>query len=72
MQPEQVRADLIRRLTAVIRRLPNGLLHRLLDDALFFEDWNLAKRRKRGRSRMAQHKAAVAALEERYWKKINR
>lgn len=72
MQPAEVRQDLIRRLTAVIQRLPNGLLHRLLADAVFFEAWNAGKRRKRGQGRMAQHKAAVVALEERYWKEINR
>lgn len=72
VQPAEVRQDLIRRLTAVIHRLPNGLLHRLLADALFFEAWNAGKRKKRGQSRMAQHKAMVEALEERYWKNIRR
>jgi hypothetical protein len=72
VQPAEVRQDLIRRLTVVLHRLPNGLLHRLLDDALFFEAWNQGKRKARGRSRMAQHKAVVAALEERYWKSVRR
>ena len=68
----EVWGDLIRKLKVIIERLPNGLLHRLLNDAEFFEDWNMSKKRARGSSRMAQHKATLAQIEEVYWKKINR
>lgn len=70
LTPEEVRLDLIRRLTQIIHRLPNGLLLRLLADAQFFEDWNLKKKTARGSSRMAQHRALVQRLEERYWKEV--
>jgi hypothetical protein len=72
MTEVEIRKDLIRKITLILYRLPNGLLHRLLADAEFFEAWNLKKKRARGSSRMLQHKAAVARLEERYWSRINR
>lgn len=68
---EKVRADLIRRLNRIIARLPNGLLHRLLADAEFFEAWNLRKKGARSSARMAQHKAELARIEEKYWQRVN-
>lgn len=67
----QVKADLIRRLNRVMERLPNGLLHRLLAEAEWFEAWNLKKKGARGSARMSQHRAEVARMEEKYWKRVN-
>jgi hypothetical protein len=56
----------------VAERLPNGLLHRLVDDAQFFSDWNLRKKRARASARLAQHRAWEAKAEERYWRGVRR
>jgi hypothetical protein len=48
------------------------LLQRLVDDAQFFEDWNLRKRRARASARLTQYKGWEAKAEERYWREIRR
>jgi hypothetical protein len=63
---------LLRRLQRVAERLPNGLLHRLVDDAQFFSDWNLGKKRARASARLAQHRALEEQAEERYWRGVRR
>lgn len=60
------------RLRVIAEKLPNGLLHRLVDDAQFFEDWNLRKRKARASSRLAQFEAWKEKAEDRYWKNVNR
>ncbi|NBT76463.1 MAG: hypothetical protein EBT15_10965 [Betaproteobacteria bacterium] len=72
MDESEARAWYLRRLTRIAERLPNGLLHRLVDDAQFFYDWNLRKRHARASSRLAQHKAWEAKAEEKYWKGVRR
>jgi hypothetical protein len=72
MTDTEIRAILIRDLSHIINRLPNGLLHRLLADAQFFEDWNLKKKRARGSARMNQYRSTVNQMEDQYWRKINR
>ena len=49
------RNELLHRLIVIARKLPNGLLVRLVDDAQFFYDWNLGKKRARASSRLAQY-----------------
>lgn len=56
----------------IAERLPNGLLHRLVDDAQFFHDWNMKKRRARASARLAQYRAWEVKAEDRYWKQVNR
>jgi len=48
------------------------LLQRLVDDAQFFEDWNLRKRRARASARLAQHTTWQAKADDRYWRNVNR
>jgi len=50
----ELRSKLLARLTKIAERLPNGLLHRLVEDAQFFYDWNLKKKRARKSSRLTQ------------------
>lgn len=72
MTPQEVRARYLHRLRVIAEKLPNGLLHRLVDDAQFFEDWNLRKRKARASSRLAQFEAWKEKAEDRYWKNVNR
>lgn len=62
----------MQKLIRLAERLPNGLLRRLVDDAQFFHDWNLCKRRARASARLAQHRAWEEKAEERYWKGVRR
>lgn len=66
------RDEKLRRLAHIAQRLPSGLLHRLVDDAQFFHDWNMRKRRARASSRLAQFEAWKGKAEERYWKGVKR
>ena len=66
MNESEARARYLQRLIRIAERLPNGLLHRLVDDAQFFHDWNLCKRRARASARLAQHRAWEGKAEERY------
>jgi hypothetical protein len=68
----EARARYLQRLIKIAERLPNGLLHRLVDDAQFFHDWNLRKRRARASARLAQHRAWEGKAEERYWRSVRR
>ncbi len=72
MTPQEVRARYLQRLYVIAEKLPNGLLERLVNDAQFFEDWNLRKRRARASARLAQLEAWKGKAEERYWKNLNR
>ncbi len=62
------RADLLTTLYAIARKLPNGLLHRLVEDAQFFHDWNLGKKAARRNSRINQHSNWQVKAEEKAWK----
>ena len=55
MSGSQHRIKLMRRLTALAEKLPNGLLTRLVDDAQFFYDWNLGKKKARSSARLAHY-----------------
>lgn len=70
MTASEARARYLRRLVHIAEKLPNGLLQRLVDDAQFFEDWNLRKRRARASARLAQYKGWEVKAEERYWKGV--
>lgn len=52
---EQHRTALLRRLTVIAQKLPNGLLVRLVDDAQFFHDWNVGKKQARASARLVQY-----------------
>lgn len=56
----------------IAERLPNGLLQRLVNDAQFFHDWNMKKRRARASARLAQQRAWEVKAEEKYWRGLNR
>jgi len=70
--PQEARSRYLQRLTTIAEKLPNGLLHRLVDDAQFFEDWNLCKRRARASARLAQFQSWKGKAEDRYWRTVNR
>lgn len=72
MTEAEVRARFLQKLTRIAERLPNGLLQRLVDDAQFFHDWNLKKRRARASARLTQYRAWEAKAEEKYWRGVNR
>jgi hypothetical protein len=66
----ELRAQLLRRLNRVAERLPNGLLHRLVDDAQFFCDWNLRKKRARASARLAQYHSWQDKAEDKRWRSL--
>lgn len=72
MNPQEARSRYLQRLQIIAEKLPNGLLQRLVDDAQFFEDWNLRKRRARASARLAQFEAWKGKAEDRYWRNVNR
>lgn len=68
----ELRSRLLARLNRIAERLPNGLLHRLVEDAQFFYDWNLKKKGARRSSRVAQAKANESKAEEKYWRSVRK
>lgn len=56
MNEEELRARFLARLNRLAELLPNGLLHRLVEDAQFFYDWNLKKKKARSSSRLSRYK----------------
>jgi hypothetical protein len=72
MTEAEVRSRLLARLAHIAGRLPNGLLHRLVEDAQFFYDWNLRKRRARASARLTQFEAWKGKEEDKYWKNVPR
>jgi hypothetical protein len=72
VNPQEARSRYLQRLQIIAEKLPNGLLQRLVDDAQFFEDWNLRKRRARASARLAQFQAWKGKAEDRYWRNVNR
>lgn len=71
MTDAEVRSRLLDRLAQIAGRLPNGLLHRLVEDAQFFCDWNLGKKKARRSSRVAQHTNWERKADDKYWKAVN-
>lgn len=63
---------MLRRLQRVAERLPNGLLHRLVEDAAFFADWNSRKKGARASARLAQARAHEVQMDEKYWREMKR
>ena len=72
MSELEARQVLLRRLDVVVRKLPNGLLQRLVADAEFFGDWNLRKKRARASARLAQFRAWQRKAEDKYWRSVPR
>jgi hypothetical protein len=66
------RDNLISAITLILRKLPNGLLVRLLKDATFYYEWRLCKTKARKSSRLNQMDGIVLKMEEKYWKGIDR
>jgi hypothetical protein len=48
------------------------LLQRLVEDAVFFEEWNLKKKRARASSRIKQQDAQQQRGDELYWKEFRK
>lgn len=71
MTDAEVRSRLLTRLTHLAGRLPNGLLHRLVEDAQFFCDWNVGKKKARRSSRVAQQRNWEDKAEDKYWKTVS-
>ena len=65
---KNIRTQLLHQLEKEVRRLPNGLLMRLVKDAADFNAWNLSKKSCRQKGRLAQHESwkrkAEAAYQE--------
>jgi hypothetical protein len=72
MDESELRSRLLARLNRIAERLPNGLLHRLVEDAQFFYDWNLRKKRARASARLSQYQAWQGKAEDRYWCEVQR
>ena len=64
MSEVELRLALLARLSKVAARLPNGLLQRLVNDAEFFRDWNLSKKRARASARLSQFHSWQEKAEE--------
>ena len=71
MTEAELRSRLLNRLAHIAGRLPNGLLHRLVEDAQFFCDWNVGKKRARRSSRVAQQRNWEDKAEDKYWKTVS-
>ena len=56
MTEEELRSLFLARLDRIAKLLPNGLLHRLVEDAQFFYEWNLKKKKARTSSRFCRFK----------------
>lgn len=72
MNEHELRSLLLAQLTKTAERLPNGLLHRLVEDAQFFHDWNLKKKKARASARLAQYSAWKVKAEDKYWRSVRR
>ena len=69
--PESVRAKLLSDLLKIAKKLPNGLLTRLLLDAQEFHQINMGKKSTRQRARFeakdSARRTAQRAFEEKWW-----
>lgn len=72
MSDNNLRSQLLAQLMKLAERLPNGLLHRLVEDAQFFYDWNLKKKKARSSARLAQYEAWKVKSEDKYWRGVRR
>lgn len=54
MNEIELRKHLLNQLDRITARLPNGLLHRLVEDARFFHEVNIGKRQSRRIARAQQ------------------
>ena len=61
------RARLLRDLDRQVRKLPNGLLLRLIKDAEEFNAWNQCKKNARQRGRLAQYASWKKKAEAAYY-----
>lgn len=70
MTESEARTWLLQRLLLLAEKMPNGLLMRLVEDAQFFYDWNLKKKKARQSSRLSQQQARKAAADAAYWSRF--
>ena len=63
---QQIRNDLLQKLEREVRKLPNGLLQRLIMDAADFNAWNMSKRNCRQSGRLAQYEGWKKKAERAY------
>lgn len=63
------RARLQRRLEIIGEKLPLGILTRLVNDAEFYYEWFLGKRKARNKSKLTQKELAKtkATIEAKFW-----
>ena len=62
----EIRNQLLHQLEKEIRKLPNGLLQRLIKVAEDFNAWNMSKRRGRQSGRLAQYEGWKNKAERAY------
>ena len=62
----EIRNHLLHQLEAEVRKLPNGLLQRLILDAKDFNAWNLSKKKGRQSGRLAQYEGWKKKAERSY------
>ena len=72
MDDREIRRGLIRKLDREVSRLPNGLLHRLINDAREFNVWNMDKKSSRQKARLDQFQRQKARNEEAYWREVKK
>ena len=60
------------KLCAIAKRLPTGLLDRLVMDAEEFEAWNRGKKKSRGHGRFAQFERWKEKAEDKRFREIKR
>ena len=65
-----IRTLLLKRLNSVAQKLPNGLLHRLVDDAVFFNEVNMGKARARNSARASQFTNWKQKADDKYFKSL--
>ena len=61
------RARLLKDLERQVRKLPNGLLLRLIKDAEEFNAWNMSKKNARQRGRLTQYQSWKKKAEKAYF-----
>ena len=63
---QKIRHDLLQKLENEVRKLPNGLLQRLIKDAVDFNAWNMSKKNCRQKGRLDQYASWKKKAERAY------
>lgn len=64
----QLQYSMLLKLSRLAEQLPNGVLHRLVEDAEFYRDWSHRKKRARASGRLAQIEKARERLADAQWR----